>query len=104
NLGLNDISVDIANFQVVNLNLPLLDSYGRTTALWTNEQGTNILGLVGAGTWAYNGNAGRSFSLLGLGSRFHMANNTGELLNGVSALGANVLSTSFKNVRCVRAN
>ncbi|WP_288811800.1 MULTISPECIES: fimbrillin family protein [unclassified Sphingobacterium] len=104
NLGLNDISVDIANFQVVNLNLPLLDSYGRTTALWTNEQGANILGLAGTGTWAYNGNAGRSFSLLGLGSRFHMANNTGELLNGVSVLGANVLSTSFKNVRCVRTN
>ncbi|MDM1296830.1 hypothetical protein HX021_21305 [Sphingobacterium sp. N143] len=104
NLGLNDISVDISNFQVVNLNIPLLDSYGKTTALWTNEQGADILGLAGTGTWAYNGNAGRSFSLLGLGNRFHMANNTGELLNGVNVLGANVLSTSFKNVRCVRAN
>jgi hypothetical protein len=106
NVGLNDISLDISTFQVLNLNIPLLDSYGRTTALWTNEQGANILGLVGAGTWAYNGNAGRGVTLipLSLGARFHMANNTGELLNGVSALGANVLSTSFKNVRCVRAN
>ncbi|MDR0261987.1 MAG: fimbrillin family protein [Sphingobacterium sp.] len=106
NIGLNDISVDIANFQVANLNIPLLDSYGRATTLWTNEQGANIVGLVGAGTWGYYGNAGRGLTLipLSLGARFHMANNTGELLNGVSALGANVLSTSFKNVRCVRAN
>jgi len=107
NLGLNDLSVDISNFNIINLNVPLLDSYGRTTALWTNEQGANILGLAGTGTWAYNGNAGRGISLLpipSLGARFHMANNTGELLNGVNALGANVLSTSFKNVRCVRAN
>lgn len=106
NLGLNDLSLDIANFQVVNLNIPLLDSYGQSTALWTNEQGANVLGLAGTGTWAYNGNAGRGLTLLppSLGTRFHMANNTGELLNGVSVLGANVLSTSFKNVRCVRAN
>lgn len=107
NIGLNDISVDIANFQVANLNIPLLDSYGRATALWTNEQGANIVNLVGAGTWGYYGNAGRGIALLpvpSLGTRFHMANNTGELLNGVSALGANVLSTSFKNVRCVRTN
>jgi len=107
NVGLNDLSVDISNFQVVSLGLPLLDSYGRATTLWTNEQGANIVDLVGAGTWGYYGNAGRGIALLpvpSLGTRFHMANNTGELLNGVSALGANVLSTSFKNVRCVRAN
>lgn len=103
NVGLNDISADISGIQIANLNLPLLDSYGRSTALWTHEQGTNILGLVGAGTWGYYGNAGRSFSLLRLGDRFHMANSTGELLNGVSLAGIDVLGTSFKNVRCVRA-
>lgn len=102
NVGLNDISADISGIQIANLNLPLLDSYGRSTALWTNEQGTNIVGLVGAGTWGYYGNAGRTFSLLNLGSRFHAANNTGELLNGVSLVGLDVLGTSFKNVRCVR--
>src|SRR5690606_11663227 len=64
NVGLNDISADISGIQIASLNLPLLDSYGRSTALWTNEQGTNIVGLVGAGTWGYYGNAGRTFSLL----------------------------------------
>jgi len=102
NVGLNDISADISGIQIANLNLPLLDSYGKSTALWTNQQGTNIVGLVGAGTWGYFGNAGRTFSLLSLGSRFHAANNTGELLNGVSLVGLDVLGTSFKNVRCVR--
>ncbi len=108
NVGLNDISADLVGVQIVNLGLPILDTYGKATALWTKEQGTNILGLAGAGTWGYYGNAGRGFEWTGilptLGARFHMANNTGELLNGVSVLGVDLLSTTFKNVRCVRAN
>ncbi|QQD15530.1 hypothetical protein [Sphingobacterium sp. UDSM-2020] len=110
NVGLNDISADLVGVNLINLNIPLLDSYGKSTALWTNQQGTNILsGLAGLGTWAYAGNAGRGISAtvippsITLGARFHMANNTGELLNGVSALGIDVLSTTFKNVRCIRA-
>lgn len=112
NLGLNDLSVDIAGTNILGTNISLLDSYGDVTALWTSEQGSDILGLVGAGTWGYLGNAGRGFSyetvlglpvLTGLNDRFHMANNTGELLNGIDALGIGVLSTSLKNVRCVRA-
>lgn len=104
NVGLNDISADLVGVNLLNLNIPLLDSYGKSTALWTSQQGANILGgVAGLGTWAYAGNAGRGISLLSLGSRFHMANNTGELLNGVSALGIDVLSTTFKNVRCIRA-
>ncbi|MDH5828796.1 hypothetical protein [Sphingobacterium faecium] len=99
NVGLNDISADLVGVNLLNLNIPLLDSYGKATALWTNEQGSNVLGLVSAGTWGYLGNSSRT----GLTSRVHMANNTGELLNGVSALGIDVLSTSFKNVRCIRA-
>lgn len=102
NVGLNDISADISGIQIASLGLPLLDSYGRSTALWTSEQGTSVLDLAGAGTWGYYGNAGRTFSLLGLGTRFHSANNTGELLNGVNLVGLDVLGTSFKNVRCVR--
>lgn len=112
NVGLNDISADISGIQIANLNLPLLNSFGRATALWTSDQGTNIVaGLVGAGTWGYFGNAGRGISYntvlgvpvpTGLNARFHMANNTGELLNGVSLVGLDVLGTSFKNVRCVR--
>lgn len=106
NVGLNELSADLVGVNLLNTNIPLLDSYGRSTALWTSEQGTDILGLAGAGTWGYYGNAGRGMTLipLSLGTRFHMANNTGELLNGVSALGIDVLSTTMKNVRCVRVN
>ncbi|WP_324758183.1 fimbrillin family protein [Sphingobacterium thalpophilum] len=104
NVGLNNISADLVGVNLINTNIPLLDSYGRSTALWTHERGAEVLGLATAGTWGYYGNAGRQFSLFGLGNRFHMANNTGELLNGVSALGVDVLSTTMKNVRCVRAN
>src|SRR5690606_386980 len=112
-LGLNDLTVDLLDQNIIDLGVPLLDSYGDLTSLWTNQQGTNILGLAGAGSWAYLGNAGRGISYntvlgipvpTGLNERFHMANNTGELLNGVEALGVDVLSTTLKNVRCVRAN
>ena len=107
-LGLNDLSVDLLDQTVIDLGVPLLDSYGDLTSLWTNQQGTDILGLAGAGSWAYLGNAGRGISSnflgipTGFNARFHMANNTGELLNGVEALGIDVLSTTLKNVRCVR--
>ncbi|MFZ4260395.1 hypothetical protein ACFRAE_00010 [Sphingobacterium sp. HJSM2_6] len=102
NVGLNDISADIAGIEIASLDLPLLDSYGRVTALWTSEQAAQVLNLASAGTWGYLGNAGRTFSLTSLGARFHMANNTGELLNGVNLVGLDVLGTSFKNCRCVR--
>lgn len=110
NVGINDISVDIANNQIVSLGLPLLDSRGKTTALWTRDQGTNLVGLVGAGSWGYLGSTGLSGlqvtsvipPVVGFSSRFYMANNTGELLSGVSVLGNTLVSTSFKNVRCVR--
>ncbi|MGO1672275.1 MAG: fimbrillin family protein, partial [Sphingobacterium sp.] len=110
-LGLNDLSVDLLDQTIIDLGVPLLDSYGDLTSLWTNQQGTDILGLAGAGSWAYLGNPGRGISYrevlgvpipTGLNERFHMANNTGELLNGVEALGIDVLSTTLKNVRCVR--
>lgn len=109
-LGLNDLTVDLLDQNIIDLGVPLLDSYGDLTSLWTNQQGTNILGLAGAGSWAYLGNAGRGIETnflgipTGFNARFHMANNTGELLNGVEALGVDVLSTTLKNVRCVRAN
>ena len=114
-IGLNDVSVDISTIQIASLGLPLLESRGKVTSLWTKDQGTNILsGLAGAGTWGYLGNAGRGGLKLNvgigipppitieMGDRFHMANNTGELLNGVSVLSNTLVSTSFKNVRCVR--
>lgn len=108
NVGLSELSADLVGVNLINTNFPLLDSYGDLTSLWTNEEGTDIVGLAGAGTWGYLGNPGRGFEWTGilptLNARFHMANNTGELLNGVNALGVDVLSTTMKNVRCVRAN
>lgn len=103
NLGLNNLTASIATINLVNTNIPLLDSYGSATTLWTSDRGAEILGLASAGSWGYFGAAGRSFSLLSLGSRFHLASRSGEILNGVNALGVDVLSTTFKNVRCVRA-
>src|SRR5690606_38317804 len=113
NVGLNQLSADLVGVNLINTNIPNLDSYGSLTSYWTNEVGTDIVGLAGTGTWGYLGNAGRGISYTtvlgvpvptGLNARFHMANNTGELLNGVNALGIDVLSTTMKNVRCVRAN
>lgn len=103
NLGLNNLTLDLAGINLLDTNIPLLDSYGRATTLWTSDRGAEVLGLASAGSWGYFGAAGRSFSLLSLGSRFHLASRSGEILNGVNALGVDVLSTTFKNVRCVRA-
>src|SRR5690606_23755997 len=94
NVGLNDLSVDLVGVKLINSNIPLLDSYGDLVSYWTDEQGTNIVGLAGAGTWGFLGNAGRGLSystVLGvpaataLTARLHLANNTGELSTGVNA-------------------
>src|SRR5690606_2012464 len=81
----NNLSVDLVGTQLLGINLPLLDSYGRGAALWTSEDGTNILGgVAGLGSWGYYGSAGRQLELrlglppVGLGDRFVMARNTGE--------------------------
>lgn len=97
-LGLNDLSVSLVGQTAINLGVPLLDSYGNLTALWTNEQVLNLLGLVGTGTWGY---LGATVDPL-LAREFVTAQKTAELLNGVSALNIDVLSTTMKNVRCVR--
>jgi len=97
-LGLNDLSVDLVNQNVINLGVDLLDSYGDLTALWTHDQALNLLGLVGMGTWGYLGTTVDPL----IGSNFVAGRKTAELLNGVSALGVDVLSTTLKNVRCVR--
>ncbi len=97
-LGLNDLSVDLVDQNVINLGVDLLDSYGDLTALWTHDQAVNLLGLVGMGTWGYLGTTVDPL----IGSNFVAGRKTAELLNGVSALGVDVLSTTLKNVRCVR--
>lgn len=97
-LGLNDLSVNLVGQTAINLGVDLLDSYGDLTALWTNQQALNLLGLAGMGTWGY---LGATVDPL-LGSDFVTAQKTAELLNGVQALNVDLLSTTMKNVRCVR--
>lgn len=106
-IDLNNLGVDLIGNPLLQTNLSLADTYGIASALWTDEQGADLLGVIEAGTWGYLGTTSRDFRLLplpGFGPRYVLARNTGEVLNGVSALGVDVLSTSMKNVRCVRAN
>src|SRR5690606_38587128 len=97
-LGLNDLSVNLVGQTAINLGVDLLDSYGDLTALWTNQQALNLLGLAGMGTWGY---LGATVDPL-LGSDFVTAQKTAELLNGVQALNVDLLSTTMTDVRCVR--
>ena len=99
-LGLNDLSVDLIDQTIIDLGIPLLDSYGDLTSLWTNQQGLNLLGLVGAGSWAYLGVP--VDPLNPFAAEYLNGQRTVELLNGVEALGVDLLSTTLKNVRCVR--
>ena len=99
-LGLNDLSVSLLDQSVLDLGINVLDSYGDLTALWTHDQALDLLGLVGAGTWGYIAIPVDPL----IGANYIPARKTAELLNGVSALGIDVLSTTLKNVRCVRAN
>jgi len=98
------------NGQITNINvltdvgpdglieLTLGNSHGRDVALWTNVQGVDLLGLAGVGSWAYFG--GRRSTVLG--SRFMGAQGTVEALSNVDLLGIDAVSSTFKNVRCVR--
>lgn len=85
--------------------LNLADSRGVETALWTNDGGLDvpILGLS-AGSWGYHA---RNKSTLGVpplipGTPFIGAQGTAELLANVDLLGIDAISSTFKNVRCVR--
>jgi len=87
---------------VLNLNTPgllgvLVNTHGRDAALWTNEQGLDILELAGLGSRAYLGGKRRA----ALGS-FMGAQGTVEPLSNVDVLGLNAVKSTFKNVRCVR--
>src|SRR5690606_20799781 len=99
-IDLNNLGVDLIGNPLLQTNLSLADTYGIASALWTDEQGADLLGVIEAGTWGYLGTTSRDFRLLplpGFGPRYVLARNTGEVLNGVSALGVDVLSTSMKN-------
>ncbi|KKO91186.1 hypothetical protein AAW12_11745 [Sphingobacterium sp. Ag1] len=93
-----NVLTDFGSDGLVTLNLG--NSYGNETAYWTNVSAVNLLGLAGLGGWGFHG-ANKSTAL---GSQFVGALGTAELLANVDLLGLNVVSSTFKNVRCVRAN
>ena len=80
------------------VSLDLMNSYGLATALWTSDQGLNVLGLVGVGAWGYFGS---TRNVLFSNQKIAKGFNSVQLLN-VDALNLNVLSSARKNVRCIR--
>jgi len=91
----------VANVGIVGdgwITLNLGDTYGREATLWTNTEGLNLLGLVGVGAWGYHG--ARRAALFG--GAYVKGSSTAELLSNIDLLGINVVTSSAKNVRCVR--
>ncbi|MVZ65748.1 hypothetical protein GQF61_07745 [Sphingobacterium sp. DK4209] len=76
-------------------------SYGSQSAIWASNAPASILGLVNLGVWGHLASTEQQ-EVLGFptGTPFVRAKRTGELL--VSAVGIDVLTSTLKNVRCVR--
>lgn len=77
----------------------LLDGQNASTTFWTSDDGLD-LGIANLGAWAFYGRT--STPLIGSSSFKGLAST--ELLSDVGAVGIDVLSTTLKNVRCVRSN
>ncbi|MCA5004562.1 hypothetical protein [Sphingobacterium bovistauri] len=82
-----------------------LGNYGRAATFWTNEQGTNLLGLVQIGAWGYLGmrkTSILSFNPPSIVGTFAKGMSTANILN-IGLLGSlNVIRSPLLNVRCVR--
>ena len=103
------------NGQVTNINvltdigpdglieLDLGTSRGVSAALWTNQNNLD-LGLAQLGASAYLGGRRSTVGVPPLipGVPFLGAQGTVELLSDVNVLGIDLISSTFKNVRCVR--
>ncbi len=90
----------------LDLNLQALadllgSSYGSQSAIWASDAPASILTLVNLGVWGHLASTEQE-AFLGVptGTPFVKAKRTGELL--VSAVGIDVLTSTLKNVRCVR--
>lgn len=94
-IGASDLSSDNQGF--LDVGVPLIPSYGNLVGLWTDEVPVD-LGLASLGTWSYFGLSQDP----AFGSERVVARRTSEIVNRIGALGIDVLSTSLKNVRCVR--
>lgn len=86
---------------LLGLNVPILPAYSNTAALWSNTDGINLLGLVGAGSWGYF-----SYQNVALGGLITQgtsnARTSAELLD-LELLNIGLIESSLKNVRCVRS-
>jgi len=108
-LGLSSLSANLLGLNILSTNLPVLGtSYNASTAFWTDSPvlAGPLLNLLGTrvGYYGYYATTTRA-SALGVpyGNPFVKASTTAEALN-VELLGLDLLRTTFKNVRCVRAN
>ncbi|QRY58273.1 hypothetical protein [Sphingobacterium siyangense] len=102
-LPTNFLTLDVSAVQTL-----LGGSYGQQAALWAKDAPGNILGLINLGTWGYLASTERlGVDVFGVtvavpNSEYVKAKGSAELLQTVSLLGIDVLSSSLKNVRCVR--
>ncbi|ULT28179.1 hypothetical protein KUH03_17235 [Sphingobacterium sp. E70] len=108
-LGLSTLNADLLGFRIIGTNIDILgDSYNTAAAFWTDSPvlAGPLLDLLGTrvGYYGYHAFTTRR-AVLGLpfGDPFIKASTTAEALN-VELLGLDLLRTTFKNVRCVRAN
>lgn len=79
------------------ITLNLANSKGTSGAFWTNQQGVNLLGLVGVGAWNYLGYTGRTL----IGGAVPKGSAAAGLLD-IDLVGINLVSSALMNVRCVR--
>lgn len=124
-LGLTGLNVDLAGNTLLDLGLtagpglslpvlqlPILgDSYGEQAAFWSSTGALTIPILASVGSWGYSAYTTQQgirllpgTPLIPTGPEFVKATTTAELLSNVDLLGIDLLNTSLKNVRCVRAN
>ncbi len=109
-LGLSTLNADLLGFRIIGTNIDILgDSYNTSAAFWTDSPvlGGSLLNLLGTrvGYYGYHAFTTRA-SIIGIPlptAPFVKASTTAEALN-VELLGLDLLRTTFKNVRCVRAN
>lgn len=103
-IDFNNLGVNLIGNPLITTDLKLVDTYDRQAAFWTNEPKTSILsGTITSGTWGYLGVTRNDYFLGNVSKTYTVGQKTGEVTN-IDALGLGLLATSFKNVRCVRAN
>ncbi|MEJ5146128.1 hypothetical protein [Sphingobacterium sp. MYb388] len=106
-LGLSNLSADLLGLNVLSTNIPVLGtSYNVAAAFWTDSPVLSgpLLTLLGTrvGYYGYYARTTTTTTDIFNTNPFIKATTTLEALN-VELLGLDLLQTSFKNVRCVRA-